>query len=101
MKVRSRKIKKLKILAKIKTARIICLFKLDILRFFMMFEFPTYKIKQFEKSDLFWGNLFWDTAPNGRAKFKHCKESENVKFEETSNAVSILEYELNQIDIHM
>ena len=75
---------------------IICLFKLDILWFFMMFEFPAYRIKQFEKSDLFLGNLFWDTTPNGNANFKHHKKSENVKFEETNNAVSILSKAINK-----
>ena len=32
---------------------IICLFKVDILDFFMMFEFPAYGTKQVNKSDLF------------------------------------------------
>ena len=54
----------------------------------MMFEFLAYEIEKIEKSDLFSGNLFWDAEPNGRAKFKHYKKSENVKFEEANNAVS-------------
>ena len=43
--------------------------------------------KQSEKSD-----LFWDNTPTRGAKFKHHRYSENVNFEETSNFVSILEW---------
>ena len=42
--------------------------------------------KQVEKCD-----LFWDNAPTSSAKFKYHKYLENVSFEGTSNAVSILE----------
>ena len=57
----------------------------------MMFEFPAYGTKQVEKSDLFWGDVFWDSTPNRSTKFKHHEYLENVNFEETNNAVSILE----------
>ena len=70
---------------------VICLFKVDILRLFMMFEFPAYEIKQVEKRDLFWCNHFWDNAPRRRGKFKHHEYSENVKFEETNDIDSILD----------
>ena len=56
----------------------------------MIFEFPAYGTKQVEKSNIFWGNLFWDTARNRSAKFKHHKKSENFKFEETNNTVLVL-----------
>ena len=36
---------------------IICLFKVDILQFFMVSEFPAYGTKWIEKGDLFCGNL--------------------------------------------
>ena len=56
----------------------------------MMFKFSAHGTKQVQTSNLFWGDLFWDIAPDSSAYFKHHEKLKNVKFEGTSNVVSIL-----------
>ena len=71
---------------------ITCPLKLAILQSFMMFEFGAtvgYGIsKEITSKEIALFNLFWSIS----GKFKHHKKSENVNFEETNNAVSILAY---------
>ena len=69
---------------------ITCPFKLDILRFFMMFELCTSAgcgiSKEIASKEISLFNSFCFMS----GKFKHHKKSVIVNFEETNNAVSIL-----------
>ena len=76
-------------LSKMKTALFVSS-KLTISEYLWCLNFPPAITKQVEKSNPFWSNLFWDTAPTSSAKFKHHNFSENVNFEGTNSVVSIL-----------
>ena len=78
------------IIFEMETTLCTCTFKLDTLRFFMMFEFCASAGRGISKEIASKEISLFNSFISMSGKFKYHKKLENVNFEDTNNAVSIL-----------